>query len=303
MKNKIIDFIKGFLLGLDSTIPGFSMGTLAIILKIYDRMIEDFSDAPKHPIKFLKKDFFMIVGLLMGLVVNIIAISYLLRTFPLQAVCFFVGLVLCGIPQTFNDVKSRGIKFKEVLCFIIAIGVLVFVTLLNAGENQEVALSPLSLIMMVVVGSIGSGTMIIPGVSGSMIMMAIGYYEPTIQVINNVIRLNDFWSNALLFGCFLVGVVLGLILVSKIIKFAFKKAPSAVYSSILGLLVGSPFAMIYLTSKKYEIDFTNVWIYITSAIMLLLGIVAGILINKQEKKKNEHKEETEEELIINESEC
>ena len=291
MNNKLIDFFKGFLLGLDSTIPGFSMGTLAILLNIYDRMIEDFSDAPKHPIKFLKKDFFMIIGLLVGLVANILSISYILSHFPLQAVCFFVGLVLCSIPKTFRTVKDYGIKFKEVLCFIVAIGVLVFVTLLNAGESQEVTLSPLSLIMMVVVGSIGSGTMIIPGVSGSMIMMAIGYYEPTIQVIGNVIKFNNFGANIALFGCFLVGVLLGLILVSKLIKFVQSKSPSAVYSTILGLLVGSPFAMIYLTSKKYEIDFSNPWVYIVSAIMLVLGIIAGIYINKLDKKKEAYKEE------------
>ena len=291
MKNKLIDFFKGFLLGLDSTIPGFSMGTLAILLKIYDRMIEDFSDALKHPIKFLKKDFFMIIGLLVGLVANILSISYLLSHFPLQAVCFFVGLVLCSIPPTFSEVKKYGIKFKEVLCFVVAIGVLVFVTLLNAGESQEITFSPLSIVMMIVVGSIGSGTMIIPGVSGSMIIMALGYWEPVMQVMSNVIKFNDFAVNATLFACFLIGVVLGLVLVSKLIRFLQSKSPSAVYSAILGLLVGSPFAMIYLTSQKYEIDFTNPWVYITSVIMLALGIIAGIFINKQEKKNQEYKEE------------
>lgn len=292
MKNKLIDFFKGFLLGLDSTIPGFSMGTLAILLKVYDRMIEDFSDALKHPIKFLKKDFFMIIGLLVGLVANILLITdILLKYFPFQTICFFGGLVLCSIPPTFTNVKSSGIKFKEVLCFIVAIGVLVFVTLLNAGESQEVTLSPLSLIMMVVVGSIGSGTMIIPGVSGSMIIMAIGYFGPIMEILNNIVKFNEFGVNITLFAFFLVGVVLGLVLVSKLIKFLQSKSPSAVYSAILGLLVGSPFAMVYLTSKKYEIDFSNLWVYITSAIMLSAGIFAGILINKQEKKREAYKEE------------
>ena len=296
MKNKIIDFFKGFLLGLDSTIPGFSMGTLAILLNIYDRMIEDFSDAPKHPIKFLKKDFFMIIGLLVGLVVNILSISYILSHFPLQAICFFVGLVLCSVPQTFNSIKTYGIKFKEVLCFIISIGVLVFVTLLNEGEAQELTFSPFAIIMMILVGSIGSGTMIIPGVSGSMIIMALGYWEPVMQVMSNIIKFNNLGINATLFLCFLVGVVLGIVLVAKLIRFLQSKSPSLVYSAILGLLVGSPFAMIYLTSQKYEINFTNPWVYVTSAITLALGVIAGIYINKLDKKKEEHKEKTDLEL-------
>ena len=292
MKNKLIDFFKGFLLGLDSTIPGFSMGTLAILLKIYDRMIEDFSDVLKHPIKFLKKDFFMIIGLLVGLVANILIITKIVLVYvPLQAICFFIGLILCSIPPTFQLAKSYRIKFKEVLCFIVAIGVLVFVTLLNAGETQELTFSPLSIVMMIVVGSIGSGTMIIPGVSGSMIIMALGYLEPVTQVMSNIITFNEFPVNATLFACFLIGVVLGLVLVSKLIKFLQSKSPSAVYSAILGLLVGSPFAMVYLTSQKHDIDFSNPWVYITSVIMLALGITAGIFINKQEKKKEAYKEE------------
>ena len=91
IKSKILDIFKGFLIGLDSTIPGFSIGTLAILLNIYERLIEDLSDILKHPLKIIWKDLFLGIGFIIGLVVNIIGITWLLGHYPMETVSFSQG--------------------------------------------------------------------------------------------------------------------------------------------------------------------------------------------------------------------
>ena len=149
MKKRILDIFKGFLIGLDSTIPGFSIGTLAILLNIYERLIEDFSDILKHPLKIIIKDIWLGLGFIIGLVVNIISVTWLLTHFPLETVSFFVGLVIISIPTTYKKASVDKRKIRDYLAFFIALGVLVGITLLNAGTDKESTLSVLFIVMMI----------------------------------------------------------------------------------------------------------------------------------------------------------
>lgn len=298
MKKRLLEVVKGFMIGLDSTIPGFSIGTLAILLNIYERLVEDFSDVLKHPFKIIKKDLWLGVGFIIGLVINIIMVTWLLTHFPLQTVCFFIGLVLVSIPTTYKKAKIEKRKVRDYIAFFAAIGVLVGVTLLNAGTEKSMELSPLLVIMMILMGAIGSGTMIIPGVSGSLIILAFGYYNPIMQVLHDFLsafahfNFEGFGSILLIILFFMIGVIIGIVFVSKLIKYLLSKVPQTVYYTILGLLFGSPFAIIYLTVSEYEINYQSPWVYIVSVITMALGVFFGIFMLRVEKK-NEEKEKTE----------
>ena len=145
-------------------------------------------------------------------------------------------------------------------------------------------------------GAIGSGTMIIPGVSGSLIIMACGYYNVIMEVLHNFLHafahfdFEGFGVTAFTILAFMVGVIIGVIFVSKAIKALLKRVPQTVYHAILGLLIGSPFAIYYLTINKYEINFSSPWVYIISAITLALGVVFGIVLMRIEAKHNEELE-------------
>ena len=301
MKNKLLDILKGAILGLDSTIPGFSMGTLAVFLNIYERLIESISILTKHPLKAIKDIWAIAVGFVIGLVLNILGITYLLKNFPFQTVMFFVGLVIVSIPITYIKQIKEKLKIRDFIAFFISLTVIVGVSLLNAGAAKEISLSPIFLIMMVLVGAIGLGTMIIPGVSGSMIIMALGYYDAVMEIFNKMLHIftsikeEYFYVYVLSLLLFTIGALVGVILVSKAIKALLNKYHTTVYSSILGLLVGSPFSIIYLTVNKYEIDFSSVSLIIISVVTLILGGAFGILISKFEKDNpKEEKNETNE---------
>ena len=155
--------------------------------------------------------------------------------------------------------------------------------------------------MMILMGAIGSGTMIIPGVSGSLIIMACGYYNTIMEVLHNFLHafahfdFDGFGVTAFTILAFMVGVIIGVIFVSKAIKALLKRVPQTVYHAILGLLVGSPFAIYYLTTNKYEINYSSPWVYIVSALSLALGVIFGIVLMKIEAKHNQELDkETEE---------
>ena len=306
IKLKILDIFKGFLIGLDSTIPGFSIGTLAILLNIYERLIEDFSDILKHPLKIIWKDLFLGIGFILGLVVNIIGITWLLGHYPMETVSFFVGLVFVSIPSTYKKARAEKNKIRDIVAMLVALGVLVGITLLNAGTDKTMTFNFVFIVMMILMGAIGSGTMIIPGVSGSLIIMAFGYYNVIMDVLHNFLHafahfdFTGFGSTILTILFFMIGVIIGIVFVSKLIKLLLNKYPQTVYASILGLLIGSPFAIYYLTINKYEINYSNPWVYIISAIMLALGILFGILMLRIEKKQEKPQEENKELEVSNE---
>ena len=258
MKNRILDIFKGFLIGLDSTIPGFSIGTLAILLNIYERLIDDFSEIGRHPFKIILKDIWLGIGFIIGLVINILAVTWLLSNYPLETVSFFVGLVFVSIPTTYKKTRSEKRKVRDYLALTIALLVLVGITLLNAGTDKAMTMSFLFIVMILLMGAIGSGTMIIPGVSGSLIIMAFGYYNVIMEVMRSFLHafahfdFTGFGSIIITILVFMVGVIIGIIFVSKAIKALLNRFPQTVYHAILGLLIGSPFAIYYLTVNKYD---------------------------------------------------
>ena len=302
MKRRLLDLLKGFLMGFDCTIPGFSIGTLAILLNVYERLINDLSDLVHHPLKVIKKDIYLGLGFIIGFIVDILTITYLLTHFPLQTVMFFVGMVFATIPSTYKLARGEKIQVKNIIIAIISCVILVLISLLNANEAKTIELKPLFLIMMFIMGIIGSGSMIIPGISGSLLIMAFGYYEPIIVTMKEVfVKIGSFTFDGigtylLVIFVFIVGVVVGVIGVAKLLQLLLNKWKTSVYSSILGLLVASPFAIIYLTVKDYNeyINFSNPWIYIVGGILLVLGLLFGLFMSKIEDKKNQNTEKENE---------
>jgi len=319
IKDLISDALKGFAIGLIVTIPGFSIGTLAIILNIYERLINDFSEMPKHPLQIIKKDLFLGLGFILGFIIDVIALSYLLEHFPMQTVCLFVGLVMSSIPTTISNgiiakqsklfegkltkeeqLKNENIKVKnykgEIIACVIALGILIGVTLLNSSNTHEISISFLYLFTIFLCGIISSVFMMIPGISGSLIILALGYYDCVIKslkgfgecIVNG--NFTNFWPYTLTIIFFLIGTLLGLVLISKLIQKLLSKCASYVYFTILGLIIGSPFSIIVLTSANYPVRWDHVIMYIVSFIMMSIGFAIGLGSNYLENKNNKNNE-------------
>lgn len=226
-----ITFLKGMVLGLANVIPGVSGGTMAVVLNVYDKIINNVS------IKGLKKHFFFFVSLFVGMVVGIIAfssvISYLFTNYTLYTTYFFIGIILGSIPMIYKKTKTSSLDIFSVVIAVIFFFILIFINMLPESSNfTNVTSFDFSISsMMFVAGIISAFAMIIPGISGSFLLLVLGVYETVISSISNF--------NLYVLIPFGFGALLGLLLGLKIVKHLLAKCPKQTYMAILGLVVGS----------------------------------------------------------------
>lgn len=248
----IKNILKGIVIGLANIIPGVSGGTMMVSMGIYDKLIHCithlFSELKKS-IRFLLPIF---IGIGVAVVVVPFGIEFLFAKYPLPTNLMFIGLIVGGLPAVWKNVKGNTVKLGHI---IACLAFFALVTGLAAMGEREGAAADLSLglasvVKLFGVGVIASATMVIPGVSGSMILLLIGYYHPILETITNFIKaLAAFDMDGILLGIgtlapFGIGVVLGIFAIAKLIEIIFQKFPLYAYWAIIGLIVSSPVAIL-----------------------------------------------------------
>lgn len=301
-KMHLLNILKGVCIGIANVIPGFSGGTMAVMLNIYDLFVYAFANIFNDFINVLKKSWSLFVGIALGILFALVTISKLLELIPFITIMFFVGLILGSIPQIYNKTKEGKLKIVDIISFIIAIVIIVILPFINTVNSVDIDFNIGLYIIMFSLGIICASAMVIPGVSGSLVLMAFGYYKFLMSILEkflfNVFNFNlDNYLNMLFtILSFALGCVIGLVFVSKLITFLTKKYPKTVFITILGLLVVSPFSVIYstLTDATYSSAITFDWLTIIfSIISCILGIVLVLFGEKYSKiisKKEGEKE-------------
>lgn len=232
------NLFKGMMMGASDVVPGVSGGTVALLVGIYERLIAAINgltskDWKKHVI------FLIPVGLGMGISILTLShlISWLLEGFPKPTFFFFLGLVFAIIP-----LLLREAEFQQTftaghygLLILAAVGVALtgFVS-----QDQGVVMTSLSwsdYFFLFFAGWLASSAMILPGISGSLVLLLLGVYQTAIEAIKS---LN--FPVIIVVG---LGVVVGLLLTSKFIQFVFKRFRAATYAIITGFVVGSIFVI------------------------------------------------------------
>lgn len=278
MKDNLMLVVKGFIMGVANIIPGVSGGTLALILGIYEKFI----GAISHFFQNLKENIKFLIPLAIGMVLAILTLSrvidYSYNHFPIPTSLFFVGLVLGGIPMLSSHVKGKK-ESKKVSSYIIALltfSLVLFMTTseLIFGEGLKISLQNMSVVgylLLFLVGVIAAATMVIPGVSGSLVLMLLGYYYPVLAVIKEFTKLKNIGSNIMILATFGLGVLIGIVLISKLIEFLFQKYETKTYFGVLGFIIASIIAIPISTLLNMEVIFTIPQVLI-GLIFLTLGI-------------------------------
>lgn len=296
-----INILKGAAIGIANVIPGFSGGTMAVLLKIYDLFVYAFANIFNDFKNVVKKCWSLFFGILLGVLFAMVVIVKLLEVIPFITIMFFVGLILGSIPQIFAKTRKGKLKSRDIISFILSIVIIVGLPFINTANSTNVEFNIGLYLLMVVMGAICAGSMVIPGVSGSLVLMAFGYYVFLFAIIEEYLKnifnfsMDNYWNMFITIGSFAIGCVLGIVFISKLITKLTEKYPKTVYCTILGLLIASPFAIIYatMTSEDYVVVFNTLTI-IFSVISLLLG-TGIVLLGEYLSKNHKNKEEIEEE--------
>jgi len=286
MKEKIIILIKGFIMGIANIIPGVSGGTLAMTLGIYEQLISSIS----HFFTKLKENLNFLIPLGIGIALSLLSMSrvidYSYVHFPLPTTLFFMGLVLGGIPMIYKKVKDeKKTKPSNTIIFIITFALVIFMAVVpmifsGVGDVNLDTLSFGGYILVLLVGIIAAATMVIPGISGSLMLMLLGYYYPIIGLIKSLTKFENLGHNIVVAGFFGVGVLIGFVVISKLIEFLFSKYEKKFYFGVLGFIIASAPAI--LISAYREITFIIDIPQILAAI-ILFGIGTTISYKLGEK--------------------
>lgn len=277
-----LNVIKGMLMGIANIIPGVSGGTMAVSLGVFDQMISAISNFFSD----LKKSLKILIPILLGMAIGIIGftyvIEYLLKNQTLPTCLTFIGLILGGLPvlissfQTSMHKEGKGLSVVNIFLFIAFFAFVIILSVLNASEETLTTFSidPITLVKMFFVGVIAAATMVIPGVSGSLILMILGYYYGILATIREFIDALKAFNTSILFektiilAPFGIGVLLGIFLISKLIEYLFNHHSVSTYCAILGLIIASPIAIIINTNAFSAANF--------SIVRLIIGIILGL---------------------------
>lgn len=277
---------RGMLIGVANIIPGVSGGTMAVSMGIYDKIIYAVTHIKSEFRKSMRVLVPIIIGALIGLVGLSFVIKWLFANFPMQTNLLFIGLIVGSLPLITKNIKGNTIGIKEGIVFLLFFGLVVLMPILGSGAEHSVVLhlNPVTMIQMFFVGVIAAATMVVPGVSGSMVLLILGFYQPVLNTITEfTVSLGQFNMSGIMRGAYIlipmgVGIVVGIGVIAKIIEYLFEHHTAITYCGIIGLIVGSPIAILF------EADFTDFspLTIITSIVALGIGCVVAFFLGGDE---------------------
>ena len=279
--NYLINGIRGFFMALADSVPGVSGGTIAFILGFYDKFINSLDGLiygdkkeKKNALKFLIK---LGIGWAIGMGVASLVLTKLFETKIYFVSSLFIGFIVFAIPYIIKEEKEslKG-KYRNLIFTLLGTLLVVLITFLNTKINGGgTDISHLSLVLAIQIfigGAFAISAMVLPGISGSTILLIFGLYIPVITSVKEVVSLNFGYVPVLIiFG---LGVITGVILVIRLVKKGLEKHRSAMMYFILGLMLGSFYAIIMgpttLEVPKAPISF--------STFSIIAFIIGGLVI-------------------------
>ena len=273
-------FFKGVFMGIADAMPGVSGGTIALLVGIYEELIKSISELNISLFFELKKNGFNSVWkklngnflLVLSLGIGISLISFvkisanLLENFPLLIWSFFLGLIFATIYVIYKLINNWSV----VSLFFLVTSILfsLFLSSFSIYETTEI-----SLFFVLFSGIIASSAMILPGISGSLILVILGVYTYLIKSLDNLEFIVIF--------TFILGAIIGLLGFSRILKYLFKNHRSVTYTIMLGLVIGS-IEKVWPWNKSFSVELSNLNLSLSVSLVILGFIIVFLL----EKTKN-----------------
>lgn len=270
--NYILLALKGIAIGIANAVPGVSGGTIAVIVKIYDKMLEAITPNIKKLIKNLPFLIPVGVGMLIGVLAAAKLLGFLFDEYNVPTQMFFVGVVIGSMPMIYKECTAEK-KLSAICIAPFAAGLLVMAAMAFLSPAESTASGSFDLvggIMLFISSVLAAVAMIIPGISGALIMKVLGAYDTVIGA------LNSFDIPILIIVA--VGVVLGIFIAAGVISMLLKKFRRGTYCLISGLIIGS---VPSIFPSNFAFDAQG----IIGIVMLIIGLVVPFLTELPAKKK------------------
>ncbi len=295
--------LLGFFVGLAVIVPGISGSTVAIIFKLYDQFLYALGNLFK---KFKQCFAFLLpigIGIIIGVLLGFITVKQLLELLPFAVVCLFAGLMSGAFPAVQDEVKGMQWTVKRVALFVVgllipvALGCTSALLASSSGRGADVFANVAwwQVVLALVVGFIVGVTQIVPGLSASAFLMAVGWFGSLVASVSMT-----YWKGNtaifLVYGGLGIGFLLGLFIFSKLLTYLFGRARHTSYSMIVGLSLGSILSMfcngdmlaVYTAWAKSGV----VWLDLLLGVALFaLGAFGAYALVKYQRKRDAEEKE------------
>ncbi len=285
---KIKEFFKntglGAAIGVAMIIPGVSGGTIAVLFKVYDRLINAISDLRrdfKNSFMFLLP---IVIGALLGIAALYFPLKYAIQYAPIPTILLFAGLMLGSCPKLFKDTLKKGFKPIDAVSLILPLAFVIGIFFIpQLGHADLSATMPIwGYFVLILIGAIASCALVVPGVSGSLLLLVLGYYTPILDIVSALF--NDFGHSVLVLALFALGLIVGFFSIAKLMKFLLKKFPRGTGWAIMGFVIGSIPALC-LTEEFTSAPIDGIQIA-AGAILCLAGVIASYAVTAYAEARN-----------------
>ena len=264
--------VAGLAIGAGAAIPGVSGAAIAVIFHVYEDIIGAVNNFRKKFGWAIKVLIPILLGIIIAVIACIIIFSYAFEYLMFVLICVFAGFLIGSFPGITDEVKGEKLNKKYVLLialgalFVIILGVLNVIVGLN-GFTVANLFNPQPVwwlyLLLIPVGAVAAVALTVPGLSGSLILLILGFYRPLVDNVKDwaseMLKHGDFTHTGALFGvlgCFAVGCLIGVVVVSKIMNILLKKWRKETFFAIIGFIAGSIFVLFF---NSNIVNYYRVW--------------------------------------------
>lgn len=250
IKELTINFIRGFCMALADSVPGVSGGTIAFLLGFYDKFIGSLDDlfrgnldSKKNALKFLIK---LGIGWIIGFGISATVLSNLFNTQIYAMSSLFIGFIIFAIPIVIKEEKETlTSNYKNIVYSLIGILLVVGITIITAKNTTNINitnLNPFTIIYVFIAAAIAISAMVLPGISGSTLLLIFGLYIPIMSAIKEFLHFNlSYLPILMIFG---LGIITGIVFFVKLIRKCLEKYRGQTIYLIIGMMIGSIYSII-----------------------------------------------------------
>jgi len=276
--NKNMEILKlagiGFTLGMITVIPGLSVGTMAVVLNVYDRLIGIITPNVKKLFAAWKFWLPLALGGVIGLVFFSKVVTILYEKFPLPTIWFFIGVIAGSIPLVYSRVRRDNSPLPSLpsaICAVLALAVMIVMAVFKPEEGVAVYtdLTPRVFALLTLGGVLAAVAMVIPGISGAFLLLVAGLYRTVLAAVADL--------NIPLLIPLALGAGAGLLIGAALVRFLLAKAPKETYGAVLGFVAGSIIVL-------FPGNFGDGAIIIFSVLSLFAGFAISFFFGRQKVK-------------------
>lgn len=283
IKDLISNFINGFCMALADSVPGVSGGTIAFILGFYDNFISSLDDLFRGSLKKKKTSLIFLIkigiGWVCGFLLSAVILSSLFESHIYIMSSLFMGFVMAAIPLVIKEEKGylRG-RYYNLIYTLIGICLVVTISLLNYYGGFHIDITQFSIINFIyifITASIAITAMVLPGISGSTLLLIFGLYIPIMGAVKEVLSMN--FSLLPILIVFALGIICGIVFFVKLIRKGLDYYRSQTIYMIIGMMIGSLFS-ICMGPTTLDVPLDMLSFKTFNIIFFIIGIVIIILL-------------------------